>query len=109
MSKVKELIDKVLEDLDGKVDKYTLNAFSTVVFSMIIEQDYPGWIRIKELLEKVVAKCDAGLMYYHKTDGDPAEMLPGFVEFAFFVKVALHIGREIEMDYAKSLTPPELR
>jgi hypothetical protein len=109
MSKVRELIDKALEDLDGKIDKYTLNTFSTLVFAMIIEEDYPCWIRIKELMEKVVAKCDAGLVYYHKTEGEPPEILPKFIEFTFFMKLALHLGQQIEIDHNKNRTPPELR
>jgi hypothetical protein len=76
MSKLNELIDQALEDINDKVDKYTLNAFSTLVFSMITEEDYAYGARIKELIEKVVARCDAGIVHYHKTEGEPAESSP---------------------------------
>jgi hypothetical protein len=107
MSNVKELIDKAAEDLDGKIDKYTLNAFSTV-FSMIIEEDPSCWARVKELMEKVVSKCDAGLAYYHKTESEAPEILPKFIEFTFFMKLALHLGKQIEIDHARARMPPDL-
>jgi hypothetical protein len=108
MSKVNELIDKTLEDLYGKIDKYTLNAFSTLVFSMIIEGDYSCWLRIKALMEKAIAKCEAGVVHYSKIEGEPPEILPKFIEFTFFMKLALHLGKQVELDHAKARTPPEL-
>jgi hypothetical protein len=108
MSKVNELIDKVLEDLDGDIDRYTLTTFSTSVFSMIMEEDYSCWMRMKQLMEKAVAKCDAALVDYHRTDSESPEMLAKFIEFTYFMKLALHLGKQIELDHAKDRTPPEL-
>jgi hypothetical protein len=108
MSKVNELIGKTLEELNGKIDKYTINTFSTLVFSMIIEDDYSCWLRIKALMEKAVAKCEAGFAHYSKIEGEPPEILPNVIELTFFMKLALHLGKQIELDHAKARTPPEL-
>jgi hypothetical protein len=71
--------------------------------STLIEEDYSCWIKLKEILERVKTRCEQ-----QACDKLPPELLVKLIEFTFLVKLALHLGKKIEIDHAKARTPPQL-
>jgi hypothetical protein len=100
---IKQLVDSTISNLEKKIDNFTFHETCTVILSTLIEEDYLCWIKLKGIMERVKTRCEEQTCY-----NMPRETLVKFIEFTFLIKLALHLGKQIEVDHAKTRTPPQL-
>jgi hypothetical protein len=104
MASIQQLIEITISNLEEKIDIFTLHETCTVILSTLIEEDYLCWMKLKEIMERVKRRCEEQTCY-----NMPPETLVKFIEFAYLLKLALHLGNKIEIDHARPSPSPKGR
>jgi hypothetical protein len=104
MTSIQQLVDETISNLERKIDIFTFHETCTAIFSLLIEEDLSCWVKVREIMERIKAKCEEQASYVM-----PPEMLVKFIEFTFLMKLALHLGKQIEIDHAKTSSSPKAR
>jgi hypothetical protein len=104
MATIQRLIDETISNLEKKIDLFTFHETCTVIFSILIEEDRSCWIKVREIMARIKTRCEEQPSYVM-----PPEMLVKFIEFTFLMKLALHLGKQIEIDHDKTFTSSTAR
>jgi hypothetical protein len=104
MTTIQQLVDNTIRNIETKIDVFTFHETCTVILSTLIEEDYGCWLKIKEIMERVEKRCEVQTCY-----NMPPATLGKLIEFTYLMKLALHLGKQIEVDHAKTSTSPQGR
>jgi hypothetical protein len=104
MATIQQLVNNTISNLEKKIDIFTFHETCTVILSTLIEEDYMCWMKLKEIMERVKTRCEE-----QPLNNMPPEILAKFIEFTHLMKLALHLGKQIEIDHAKTSTSPNGR
>jgi hypothetical protein len=104
MTTIEQLVNQTICNLEKKIDNFTFHETCTVILSTLIEEDYACWMKLKEIMEKVKKRCEEQTFY-----NMPPELVVKFIEFTYLMKLALLLGKQIEIDHAKTSSSPKGR
>jgi hypothetical protein len=104
MTTLQQLVDSTISNLESKIDIFTFHETCTVILSTLIEEDHLCWMKLKGIMERVKSRCEEQACH-----NMPPEILVKLIEFTYFLKLALHLGKQIEVDHAKNSTTPKGR